>query len=750
METIMGNLYYAFYKRKRLGTADRESGRHRGIRRLGAAVSAILGVSFLFAGPVFAENLPARAAARGGGFSSGNSQTMLYGIGSASKVVTAAAVMKLAEEGKIRLDIPLVTYIPEFEMEDDRYREITPRMLLDHSSGLPGSTLTNAILVGDSDTYNHDHLLEALKSQRLKAEPGAYSTYCNDGYSLAEILVERVSKMSFTEYLEKEFAGPLGLQNFGTPQSGFVPERFAPVYDLETGWELPGEAANVIGSGGLYATAEDLCRFAQIFMENQGKNGFRLREDSLVQMKNSPYGQSLGIAGRDTVLEYGLGWDSVNTYPLNRYGIQALSKGGDTIYYHSSLTVLPEEGISCAVLTSGGSSTFNQIAVQEILLEYLDEIGRIEREEEQQNGKITRVNESGSAQKTVRKNVEEASPEEKTSGEKTSEEKTSEEHTSEEHTPERSHSPTGWYCGRELFYVDMSGGNLSLTGSGDRHARTQIYKEEEDGKFYSQNGAYINAGGSMSRGSAGRIGRSVLETVTAEDGKTYLMAATSEIYPGLGRTAVYLPIAEKLQTEKTGNVDKTVQEAWRLRDGKEYYLVSDKYSSAAYFDRFMVKMELQGEPEGYVAFKDTALTIARIKTPVRAEFFQQVPGQAGRDLSDYEIREKNGREYLLTGSHRFLAEDDILILPERDTVVEIGPEGESLWFTSGKEHQNRRLLVTLPENGAYYIYDHGSRDMSCVGGSYLGGPGQKVTLPKDGRIVFAGAPGARFDVSYVN
>ena len=87
------------------------------------------------------------------------SQTVMYGIGSTSKAVTAAAVMKLAEQGKIGLDTPLVSYIPEFEMDDDRYRLITPRMLLDHSSGLPGSTLTNAMLIGDPDTYNHDHLL---------------------------------------------------------------------------------------------------------------------------------------------------------------------------------------------------------------------------------------------------------------------------------------------------------------------------------------------------------------------------------------------------------------------------------------------------------------------------------------------------------------------------------------------------------------------------------------------------------------
>ena len=97
-------------------------------------------------------------------------EPLMYGIGSTSKVVTAAAVMRLADEGKLDLKKPLITYIPEFEMADERYRRITPEMLLDHSSGLPGSTLNNAMLLGDSDTENHDMLLARLKKQRLKSE----------------------------------------------------------------------------------------------------------------------------------------------------------------------------------------------------------------------------------------------------------------------------------------------------------------------------------------------------------------------------------------------------------------------------------------------------------------------------------------------------------------------------------------------------------------------------------------------------
>lgn len=57
-----------------------------------------------------------------------------YGIGSVSKVYTAAAMMKLVDEGKVDLDTPVVNYLPDFKMKDERYKRITPRMLLNHSS----------------------------------------------------------------------------------------------------------------------------------------------------------------------------------------------------------------------------------------------------------------------------------------------------------------------------------------------------------------------------------------------------------------------------------------------------------------------------------------------------------------------------------------------------------------------------------------------------------------------------------------
>lgn len=75
------------------------------------------------------------------------------------------------------------------------------------------------------------------------------------------------------------------------------------------------------------------------------------------------------------LLSYGLGWDAVHWYPFCQSGITALVKGGDTLYYHAGLLVLPEYGLSVAVVSSGGASTYNELAATQIALAVLTENG---------------------------------------------------------------------------------------------------------------------------------------------------------------------------------------------------------------------------------------------------------------------------------------------------------------------------------------------------------------------------------------
>lgn len=443
----------------------------------------------------------------------------MYSIASISKMFTTTAVMKLVEEGKVKLDTPVVNYIPEFKMADDRYKEITPRMLLNHSSGLMGSTFKNALLLEDNDSYNHDNFLEELKKQRLKAKPGAFSVYCNDGFTLAEILVEKVSGMTFTNFIDKYINNPLNLQNTKTSKNSFDNSKLAKAYVPYFEDAVPRDNLNAIGAGGLYSNAENLCTFAQTFMRKS--NGI-LSPSSIKAMENKEYLNGLWPEGEDSILGYGLGWDSVNTYPFNQYNLKALTKGGDSLLFHSNLIVLPDENMAVAVISSGGSSTHNEVIGQEILLSALKEKGKI---------KEIKPDKTFSKPQQVK-------------------------------MPSYLKENSGLYVSSSMLKVDVNdNGTLTISSPYVENGPKDKYVYIGQDKFVSEKG------------------NSCLKFVKEKNNITYLHLSSYDNLPGLGQTANINYAAQKLDSN---NISDSVKESWKKRNGKGYYLVDEKYSSQSY------------------------------------------------------------------------------------------------------------------------------------------------------------------------
>ncbi|PGC27043.1 serine hydrolase [Bacillus wiedmannii] len=407
----------------------------------------------------------------------------LYGIGSVSKMYATAAVMKLVDEGKVDLDAPVVNYVPDFKMKDGRYKRITPRMLLNHSSGLQGSTLSNAFLFNDNDTYSHDFLLQQLSNQSLKVDPGAFSVYCNDGFTLAEILVERVSGMSFTEFLHQRFTEPLKMNHTKTPQDKWRDEKRAGLYFPAYQGQLPIESVNVIGTGGVSSTAEDMVRFSQLFM-GQGKG---ILSNKVVRaMEQEEYKKGMWPGDGDNIFNYGLGWDSVKLYPFSEYGIKGVAKGGDTALQHAILVVLPEQKMAAAVLSSGGRSSTNQLLATELLLTLLKE-----------KGTIKNIKPNKSFGKPVKVKM-----------------------------PQNVAKKAGFYGNSETHF------KIEITKNGELF----LPSNREEKYVYTADGSFIN-----------EKGTSKLNFVTEKNGRTYLRESTYKSTPELGQSAMTHYLAEKLE-----------------------------------------------------------------------------------------------------------------------------------------------------------------------------------------------------------
>ena len=295
----------------------------------------------------------------------------LFNIGSISKVYCATAIMVLVDEGKVDLDKPVTHYLPEFTMADERYKSITVRMLLNHSSGLPGGSYANSFGIQYNESFLPD-TLKTLAQSRLKHEPGEMSVYCNDGFSLAEMIVERVSGQKFTQFLSERVFTPLALQSTHAGV-GMLPAGFAaPIarYYDPSGKPEPFEAVSFLGSGGLSATAEDLCRFADSF-SGQGKQILttKSRKEILSPQLPAFHGKL-----RNPGISYGLGWDFAGLPEFSKQGLFLLGKSGGTGNYSSMVFTLPEHRISIAVIAAGPQAGSMDIALN-VLEAYLVEKG---------------------------------------------------------------------------------------------------------------------------------------------------------------------------------------------------------------------------------------------------------------------------------------------------------------------------------------------------------------------------------------
>jgi CubicO group peptidase (beta-lactamase class C family) len=133
-----------------------------------------------------------------------------FHMASVSKAFVAVAIVQLALQGKLDLDQPITTYIPEFQLADVRYQQITTRQVLKHRSGMP-----------DVEDYEWDkpktdpeaalRYLKSLANQTLLSDPGSRFAYSNMAFETLAVLIARVSGMDFETYTQKHVFKPAGM-----------------------------------------------------------------------------------------------------------------------------------------------------------------------------------------------------------------------------------------------------------------------------------------------------------------------------------------------------------------------------------------------------------------------------------------------------------------------------------------------------------------------------------------------------------
>lgn len=269
----------------------------------------------------------------------------LFDLASLTKVIaTTTMAMILYERGLLDLDLPLISMVGEFSGEDPRRDEVTTRMLLAHSSGLPA--YEKLFL----RARTRDELLEAAFSTPLAHDPGSHAEYSDIGFIVLGVALERLADESLGRFCQREIFGPLGLTHTTFNPAPALRSQIPPTANDETfrhriiQGEVQDENASVLGGiaahAGLFATAQDLATFA-VAMLHGGAPILRPETIALFTTRESaPEGTSRA-----------LGWDTPSTPSQSGRYLSSRSYG-HLGYTGTSLWIDPERNFSVTFLTN--------------------------------------------------------------------------------------------------------------------------------------------------------------------------------------------------------------------------------------------------------------------------------------------------------------------------------------------------------------------------------------------------------------
>ena len=249
----------------------------------------------------------------------------IFQLASVSKQFTAAAIMQLKEKNKLKLTDSVNAYFPDFP-----YKNITIRNLLNHTSGLPKYFWVAEHEWKENKPPTNKNLMAVLpisKAQRF-FKPGRNFDYSNTGYFVLASIIEKVTGISFNQYLQKNIFKPLNMKNsyVYSYQNDTIRKNQLKGYRLYRGWKHVkiGNTVNdaIVGDKNVYSTLEDL------FKWTYGLNsGGLITQESLDLMytkgetiygRKVPYGFGfrLGIRDEKNIYHYGK-WNGFSTALIN-------------------------------------------------------------------------------------------------------------------------------------------------------------------------------------------------------------------------------------------------------------------------------------------------------------------------------------------------------------------------------------------------------------------------------------------------
>lgn len=288
----------------------------------------------------------------------------LFCLASITKCFVASAVMQLVEQGRLRLDAPLVQYLPDFRLDDERYPRITLRQMLSHTSGMPDmeeDEYDELVARPENDEGAPERYVRGLASRKMVAAPGERFAYSNIAYNVLGYLIASITGQTLEEILRERILLPAGM-----PESTLffpdvslerlaVPHLRAP--NLCVNPIYPYHRADAPASF-LHSSVVEMCHWAITCLQRGIYQGRRILTPTSFDQMWASVAQRGDPPFRE---EMGLGW-TIGHFA----GAKTVGHGGGGFGWTCFLALLPE--INCGVIVlSNEESAAHDLALQAII-----------------------------------------------------------------------------------------------------------------------------------------------------------------------------------------------------------------------------------------------------------------------------------------------------------------------------------------------------------------------------------------------
>src|SRR5437764_860742 len=242
-----------------------------------------------------------------------NSPTTKFRLGSITKQFTAASILLLEEQGKLKLDDPVKKHMSDAPAAWDK---VTIFHLLTHTSGIPSFTSFSDYREKEAQAMTPKKLVERFRDKPLDFQPGEKWDYSNSGYVLLGYLLEKISGQTYKEFIQENIFKPLGMNDSGyDSNSAIIPHRASGYTPTPNGPVNAGyiDMSIPFSAGALYSTTADLWRWEQGLFGGKVLTPASLKKMTTPFKNDYAYGLAVRTAHGYTVIEHGGGIEGFNT-----------------------------------------------------------------------------------------------------------------------------------------------------------------------------------------------------------------------------------------------------------------------------------------------------------------------------------------------------------------------------------------------------------------------------------------------------